>query len=31
VDTMRHALALNGAYFTSQRMLLQYVLSAYFE
>ena len=30
LDVMRHAIALNGAYFTTQRMLLQYVLSAYF-
>jgi glycogen phosphorylase len=30
IDIMRHALALNGAFFTSQRMLLQYVLNAYF-
>jgi starch phosphorylase len=31
MDIMRHAIALNGANFTTQRMLLQYVLSAYFE
>jgi len=31
LDTMRHAIALNGAFFSSQRMLLQYVLNAYFE
>ena len=31
IDIMRHSIALNGAYFTTQRMLLQYVLSAYFE
>jgi starch phosphorylase len=30
IDVMRHAIALNGAFFTSQRMLLQYVLNAYF-
>jgi starch phosphorylase len=30
LDVMRHAIALNGAYFNTQRMLLQYVLSAYF-
>ncbi|MEO7099654.1 MAG: alpha-glucan family phosphorylase [Luteolibacter sp.] len=31
LDVMRHTIALNGAFFTSQRMLLQYVLNAYFE
>ena len=31
LDIMRHAIALNGAFFSSQRMLLQYVLNAYFE
>ena len=31
IDIMRHAVALNGAYFTTQRMMLQYVLGAYFE
>ena len=31
IDMMRHAIALNGSYFTTQRMLLQYVLNAYFE
>lgn len=31
IDVMRHAIALNGAFFNSQRMLLQYVLNAYFE
>lgn len=31
LDIMRHSIALNGAYFTTQRMLLQYVLNAYFE
>jgi starch phosphorylase len=30
IDVMRHAISLNGAFFTSQRMLLQYVLNAYF-
>jgi starch phosphorylase len=30
MDVMRHAIALNGAFFTSQRMLLQYALKAYF-
>ena len=31
LDIMRHAIALNAAFFSSQRMLLQYVLNAYFE
>ncbi len=31
MDIMRHSIALNGAFFNSQRMLLQYVLNAYFE
>ncbi len=31
IDVMRHAVALNGAYFNTQRMLQQYVLSAYFQ
>jgi starch phosphorylase len=31
VDVMRHSIALNGAFFNSQRMLLQYVLNSYFE
>jgi starch phosphorylase len=31
LDIMRHSIALNGSFFTSHRMLLQYVLSAYFE
>jgi len=30
VDVMRHAIALNGAYFNTQRMMQQYVLKAYF-
>jgi len=30
IDIMRHAIALNGSYFNTQRMLQQYVLSAYF-
>ncbi len=30
VDIMRHAIALNGSFFNTQRMLHQYVLSAYF-
>lgn len=31
IDVMRHTIALNAAFFTSQRMLLQYVLNAYFD
>ncbi len=31
VDVMRHAIALNGAFFNTQRMVQQYVLNAYFE
>ena len=31
VDVMRHAIALNGAFFHAQRMMLQYVLKAYLE
>jgi starch phosphorylase len=31
LDIMRHAIALNGAFFTTQRMLLQYVRKAYYE
>jgi starch phosphorylase len=31
VDVMRHAIALNGSFFNTQRMVLQYVLKAYFE
>lgn len=31
VDVMRHAMALNGSFFNTQRMMLQYVLKAYFE
>ncbi len=31
LDVMRHAMALNGAFFNTQRMVLQYVLKAYFE
>jgi starch phosphorylase len=27
---MRHSIALNGSYFNTQRMVLQYVLKAYF-
>lgn len=30
IDIMRHAIAINGSYFNTQRMLQQYVLSAYF-
>jgi glycogen phosphorylase len=30
VDVMRHAIAVNGSFFNTQRMLQQYVLSAYF-
>jgi starch phosphorylase len=30
VDIMRHAIALNGSFFNTQRMLQQYVLNAYF-
>ena len=28
---MRHAIALNGSFFNTQRMLQQYVLRAYFD
>ena len=31
IDMMRHAIALNGSFFNTQRMLGQYVLRAYFE
>jgi starch phosphorylase len=31
LDIMRHAIALNGSFFNTQRMVLQYVLKAYFE
>jgi glycogen phosphorylase len=31
LNVMRHAIALNGSFFNTQRMLLQYVLKAYFE
>jgi starch phosphorylase len=31
LDVMRHAIALNGSFFNTQRMVLQYVLKAYFE
>jgi starch phosphorylase len=30
IDVMRHAIALNGSFFNTQRMLQQYVLKAYF-
>ena len=30
IDTMRHAIALNGSFFSTQRMLLHYVSKAYF-
>jgi glycogen phosphorylase len=30
LEIMRHSIALNGAFFNSQRMLSQYVLEAYF-
>jgi len=29
VDVMRHAIALNGSFFNTQRMMQQYVLRAY--
>jgi starch phosphorylase len=31
LNVMRHAIALNGAFFSTQRMVLQYVLKAYVE
>jgi starch phosphorylase len=31
IDVMRHAIALNGSFFNTQRMVQQYVLNAYFE
>jgi glycogen phosphorylase len=31
IEMMRHAIALNGSFFNTQRMVLQYVLKAYFE
>jgi starch phosphorylase len=31
IEIMRHAIALNGSFFNTQRMILQYVLKAYFE
>ena len=30
LDVMRHAIALNGSFFNTHRMLQQYVLKAYF-
>ena len=30
INIMRHAIALNGSFFTTQRMMMQYVLKAYF-
>ncbi|MGH7453221.1 MAG: alpha-glucan family phosphorylase, partial [bacterium] len=30
IEVMRHAIALNGSFFNTQRMLQQYVLKAYF-
>jgi len=29
IDVMRHAIALNGCFFNTQRMVLQYVTKAY--
>ena len=31
IEVMRHTIALNGAFFNTQRMVQQYVLSAYFQ
>jgi len=31
LEVMRHAIALNGSFFNTQRMMQQYVLNAYFE
>lgn len=31
IDVMRHAIALNASFFNTQRMLLQYLLHAYYE
>ena len=31
IDVMRHAIALNGSFFNTQRMMLQYVMRAYFD
>jgi starch phosphorylase len=30
INVMRHVIALNGAFFNTQRMLQQYVVKAYF-
>jgi starch phosphorylase len=30
IELMRHAIAINGSFFNTQRMLQQYVLNAYF-
>jgi glycogen phosphorylase len=30
IDVMRHAIALNGSFFNTQRMVLEYVTKAYF-
>ena len=30
IDVMRHAIALNGSFFNTQRMMQEYVLKAYF-
>ncbi|HVN81953.1 MAG TPA: alpha-glucan family phosphorylase, partial [Terriglobia bacterium] len=30
IDIMRHAIAINGSFFNTQRMLQQYVLRAYY-
>jgi starch phosphorylase len=30
IDVMRHAIALNGSFFNTHRMLQQYVIKAYF-
>jgi glucan phosphorylase len=29
IDIMRHAIALNGSFFTAQRMLQEYIIKAY--
>jgi glycogen phosphorylase len=31
IEMMRYAIALNGSFFNTQRMVQQYVLKAYFE
>jgi starch phosphorylase len=31
LDVMKHAIALNGSFFNTQRMLQQYVAKAYFD